>query len=51
MAEKMDTQQELTAIRERLQAGKLTPADVRKLQGIVQDVERASKALRAAMVE
>jgi hypothetical protein len=51
MAEKMDRQHELVAIRERLQAGKLTPEDVRRLQGIVEDVERASKALRAAMVE
>ena len=51
MAEKMSNQQDLIAIRERLNAGKLTAEDIRKLQGIVEDVERASKALRAAMVE
>ena len=51
MAEKVSRDQELVAIRERLTAGKLSPEDIRKLQGIVEDVERASKALRAAMVE
>jgi hypothetical protein len=39
------------AIRERLRQGSITPEDLRVLEGLVEEVERASKALRAAMVE
>lgn len=42
---------DLRAIKERLRANKLTTADLKRLEGIILDVERASKALRAAMIE
>jgi hypothetical protein len=42
---------ELPAIKERLRANKLTAEDLKKLESLIVDVERASKALRAAMIE
>ncbi len=43
--------EELVRIKERLRAGRLQKEDVEVLERIVLDVERASLALRAAMVE
>ena len=43
--------EELVKIKERLREGKLRPEDVRALEKIVVEVEAASRALRAAMVE
>jgi hypothetical protein len=42
---------ELPAIKERLRANKLTADDLKRLESLIVDVERASKALRAAMIE
>ena len=42
---------ELKAIRERLMAGKLSEEDIKAIAEIVERVEAATKALRAAVVE
>ena len=48
---KGDQHKHLTEIKERLRAGKLTPADVSRLEQIVSEVENAARSLRAAIVE
>jgi hypothetical protein len=45
------TGEDLVAIKERLREGRLERDDVAALERLVLDVERASQALRAAMVE
>lgn len=50
MAEMKETA-ELAKIKERIRAGKINPEDIRKIEGFVRQVEEASKALRAAMIE
>ena len=41
----------LTQIKHRLRAGTVTKADLKKISSLVQQTEKAAKALRAAMVE
>jgi hypothetical protein len=43
--------EDLRAIKKRLRANKLTPEDLKKLETFIFEVERASKALRAAVIE
>jgi hypothetical protein len=43
--------QKLAEVKRRLEAGKLTPADVKTLQKLVVNAENAVKALRAAVTE
>jgi hypothetical protein len=43
--------EDLAKIRERVRQGKLTHEDLRTIEQLIMSVERASKALRAAMVE
>ncbi len=40
-----------SSIKARLRAGKLTAADIRKLESMVTKVEQAAKQLRGAVVE
>lgn len=42
---------DLSEIKKRLRAGKITKADLKKISSLVTQAEKAAKALRAAVVE
>ena len=51
MAKKAASSAGLSKIKERLRAGTITKADLKKISTLITQTEKAAKALRAAVVE
>lgn len=50
-AQKNPSDDELKQIKTKLKQGKLAPADLQVLEGLIERTEKAAKQLRAAIVE